>query len=103
MQNMTICKQFNGVQDALKQLQCQKLECHKSDAKNCHCFYHQPPKVIRSPDMPTLCIDNAKYENLQAIQWSTRCFGVDSVLEFASPQQGIAITDITTHLIEFKK
>ncbi len=53
--------------------------------------------------MPTLCIDNAKYENLQAIQWSTRCFGVDSVLEFASPQQGIAITDITTHLIEFKK
>jgi hypothetical protein len=24
--------------------------------------YHQPPKVvIRSPHMPTLCIDNAKY------------------------------------------
>jgi hypothetical protein len=53
--------------------------------------------------MPTQCIDNAKYENLQAIQWTMRCFGVDSVLEFTSPQQGIAITDITTHLIEFKK
>jgi hypothetical protein len=36
--------------------------------------------------MPTMCIDNAKYENPQAIQWSLRCFGVDSVLEFAASQ-----------------
>ncbi len=48
---------------------------------------YQPPKVvIRSPDMPTLCIDNAKYDNLQAIQWSTRCFKTASVSEVGVPQ-----------------
>jgi hypothetical protein len=45
-----------------------------------------PKVVIRSPDMPTLCINNAKYYNPQVIQPSTRCFRVDSVLEFAPPQ-----------------
>jgi hypothetical protein len=36
--------------------------------------------------MPTLCIDNAKYDNLQAIQWSTRCFKTASVSEVGVPQ-----------------
>jgi hypothetical protein len=37
----------------------------KRNEGNLH--YHPPKVVIRSPDMPTPCIENAKYENLQAI------------------------------------
>jgi hypothetical protein len=48
--------------------------------------YHQPPKVIiRSPHMPTLCIDNAKYDIPQVIWckfemlWSRLCVGICSI------------------------
>jgi hypothetical protein len=55
------------------------------DARNCHYRYHPPPKVIiSSPYMPTLCIENAKYDNLQSIWWSTRLFGVHSLSEISS-------------------
>jgi hypothetical protein len=57
MQNMTICKQFNQVQDALELIPCWNLHCHKSaGARNFHYQYYRPPKVvIRSPDK-TGCI-----------------------------------------------
>ncbi len=58
-----------------------------SYTKNCHYRYHQPLKVvISSPYMPALCIQNAKYDNPQAIQWSTRLFGVHFMSEFAASQ-----------------
>jgi hypothetical protein len=56
--------------------------------------------------MPTLCIDNAKYDILQAIWckfemlWSRFRVGICSI---ENPMQGIANTGITTHLIKFKK
>jgi hypothetical protein len=46
MQNMTICKQFNGVQDSLESILCWNSQPRKSDARNCHYRYHIPPKVI---------------------------------------------------------
>jgi hypothetical protein len=43
-------------------------------------LHHQPPKVIISiPDMPMPCIENTKYDNLQAIWCSTRWIRVNSV------------------------
>jgi hypothetical protein len=52
---MTICKQFDAIQNELEQLQCQKSWCHKSDARNC--------AITGGIIVPQKCYEESRYVN----------------------------------------
>jgi hypothetical protein len=97
MRNMTICKQFNGVQDSLEFILCWNSQPRKSDATNCHYRYHIPPKVIikipniwqcHASRMHNMTIHNqfhALRDELEQIQFQT-------FYAATMKMQGIAIT-----------